>query len=62
MPNTKQIVIDTSPLISLVAALGDLTLLESLYHQIIVPFEVCQEIRRGGANGFAVTEFEKENN
>lgn len=59
MPNTKQIVIDTSPLISLVAALGDLTILESLYHQVIVPFEVRQEIQRGGTNGFAVTEFEQ---
>jgi len=59
MPNTKTIVINTSPLISLVAALGDLALLESLYHQVIVPFEVCQGIQRGGANGFAVTEFEQ---
>ncbi|HAI67969.1 MAG TPA: DUF3368 domain-containing protein [Gammaproteobacteria bacterium] len=59
MPNSKKIVIDTSPLISLVAALGDLSVLESLYSEVIVPFEVCQEIQRGGANRFAVPEFEQ---
>jgi predicted nucleic acid-binding protein len=59
MPNLKEIVIDTSPLISLVAALGDLTVLEPLYSKVIVPFEVCQEIQRGGASGFAIAEFEQ---
>ncbi|EDN72445.1 hypothetical protein BGS_1413 [Beggiatoa sp. SS] len=38
MPNSKKIVIDTSPLISLVAALGDLSVLESLYSESIGPF------------------------
>ncbi|MEH1866036.1 MAG: DUF3368 domain-containing protein [Nostoc sp.] len=57
MPNTEIIVINTAPLISLVAALGDLDVLQ-LYTQVLVPFEVCQELLAGGASGFAVTEFE----
>lgn len=53
------IAINTSPLIALVAAWGDLTRLEVLYEQVWVPLEVCQEIRQGGASQFAVTEFEQ---
>ncbi|MCC5621243.1 DUF3368 domain-containing protein [Nostoc sp. CHAB 5715] len=29
-----------------------------MYTQVLVPFEVCQEILAGGASGFAVSEFE----
>ena len=58
MPDTEKIVIDTGALIALVAALGDLKVLQSLYGQVLVPYEVCQEIRAGGPNGFAVIEFE----
>ncbi len=58
MPETERIVIDSAPLISLVAALGDLKVLQSLYSQVLVPFEVCQEILVGGSSGFAVAEFE----
>jgi predicted nucleic acid-binding protein len=61
MPDTDRIVINTAPLISLVAALGDLTVLQSLYDQVLVPYEVCQEILTGGASGFGVTEFEAAN-
>ena len=61
MPERKRIVINTSPLISLVAALGDLTVLRSLYTEVLVPFEVCQEITAGGKDGFAVAEFEAAN-
>ncbi|MEH2264854.1 DUF3368 domain-containing protein [Nostoc sp.] len=57
MPNTVIIVINTAPIISLVAALGDLDVLQ-LYTQVLVPFEVCQELLVGGASGFAVAEFE----
>ncbi len=56
MPKTERIVINTSPLITLVAALGDLTVLRSLYTEVLVPFEVCQEITAGGQDGFAVAE------
>jgi predicted nucleic acid-binding protein len=58
MPETERIVIDAAPLISLVAALGDLKVLQSLYSQVLVPFEVCQEILVGGSSGFAVAEFD----
>ena len=58
MPEPEIIVIDTAPIISLVAALGDLKVLQSLYSQVLVPFEVCQEIMTGGSSGFAVAEFE----
>lgn len=42
MPSTNQIVINTSPLIALVAAVGDLNILQSLYTDVLVPFEVYE--------------------
>ncbi len=60
MPS-KHIVIDTGPLIALVAALGDLAILRTLYNRVLVPFEVCQEILASGPAAFAVKEFEKAN-
>jgi predicted nucleic acid-binding protein len=57
MPNTEEIVINTSPMIALVAALGDLQVLK-MYQRVLVPFEVHQELMAGGAAGFAVPEFE----
>ena len=57
MPDTKRIVINTGPIIALVAALGDLKVLRSLYSEIIVPFEVCQEILTGCPHSFAVAQF-----
>ncbi|MCH4903613.1 DUF3368 domain-containing protein [Cylindrospermopsis raciborskii CHAB3438] len=59
MPKTEKIVINTSPLIALVAAWGDLTILSSLYEEIFVTFEVCQEILQGGSVNFAVSEFNR---
>jgi predicted nucleic acid-binding protein len=53
MPETKEIVINTGPLITLVAAMGDLRILKSLYHRVLVPLEVCREISSGGKRGFA---------
>jgi predicted nucleic acid-binding protein len=53
----ERIVINTSPLIALVAALGNLNILQSLYTEVLVPFEVCQEIHKGGTTNFAVNEF-----
>jgi predicted nucleic acid-binding protein len=55
----KKIVINTGPTIALVAAWGDLKILKELYKQVIVSHEVSQEILAGGANGFAVKEFQK---
>ena len=57
MPKTETIVINTGPLIALVAALGDLKVLQFLYTQVLVPYEVCQEILVGGSRDFAVKEF-----
>ncbi len=57
MPDTQKIVIDTGPLIALTAAWGDLTFLTSIYEQVLIPFEVSQEIEIGGKKGFAVREF-----
>ncbi|WP_287308933.1 MULTISPECIES: hypothetical protein [unclassified Okeania] len=48
MPNPQKIVINTSPLIALIAAVNDLTILQSLYSEVHVPLEVCQEILAGG--------------
>ncbi len=61
MPDTNKIVINTGPLIALVAAWGDLTILSSLYTQVLVPFEVCQEMLAGGAVRFAAAQFEAAN-
>ncbi len=59
MPETRIIAINTSPLIALVAALGDLRLLQDLYDEVWVSREVCQEIARGGSSGFAIAQFEQ---
>ncbi len=51
--------INTGPMIALVAALDDLTLLETLYREVLVPFEVCQEMRAKGYQGFALRQFDE---
>ena len=61
MPDRKQIVNNTGPLIALTAATGDLAILRELYSCIIVPNEVCKEILAGGQSGFAVAEFQAAN-
>lgn len=58
MPNT--IVINTSPIIALVSALGDLKILSYLYQQVLVPYEVSQEILAGGKIGFAISAFNSD--
>jgi len=59
MPETEELVINTGPLLALIAGIGDLSLLKSLYKRVLVSFEVCQEIEAGGASGFGVSEFRK---
>lgn len=59
MPETKELVINTGPLLALIAGIGDLSLLEKLYKRVLVPVEVCQEIEAGGASGFEVSEFRR---
>jgi len=57
MPETQEIVINTSPIIAIVAGLGNLHVLQ-IYRKVWVPFEVCQEISAGGVLQFALAEFE----
>lgn len=58
MPNIHKIVIDTSPILSLIAGWGSLQPLQHLYQEVVVPFEVQQEILEGGSSDFGVTEFQ----
>ncbi|MBW4540091.1 MAG: DUF3368 domain-containing protein [Myxacorys chilensis ATA2-1-KO14] len=58
MANPSRLVINTGPIIALTVALGDLRVLQQLYEDVLVPFEVCQEIQVGGSDGFAISEFE----
>jgi hypothetical protein len=57
MPKTEEIVINASPTVALVAALGDLQVLQ-MYRRVFVPLEVCEEIAAGGATLFARDEFD----
>jgi len=59
MPEPKELVINTGPLLAIIAGFGDLSLLMRLYKRVLVPFEVCQEIEAGGASGFGVSEFKR---
>lgn len=58
MLETSKIVINTSPLIALTAAWGNLARLQSLYQEVWVPLEVRQEILKGGLSNFGVAEFQ----
>ena len=58
MRKSKFLVINTSPLISLVAALGTLEILNDLYEEVIVPFAVCEEILKSQNKVFAQAEFQ----
>lgn len=55
---SRQIVINTGPVIALVAGLGSLDLLQNLFNRIIVPREVCEEVETGGSENFAREEFQ----
>lgn len=57
MPKPERIVINTGPIISIIAALDNLEILQNFYQETLVPFEVCREIEAGGKTGFAVEEF-----
>ena len=59
MPETKELVINTTPLLALIAAAGSLDMLPLLYRRVWVPCEVCQEIQAGGADDFAIPEFDR---
>ena len=59
MPERKELVITTTPIISLIAATGSLDMLPLLYCRVWVLFDVCREIQAGGTDGFASMEFEQ---
>lgn len=59
MPEKKNIVMNTGPLLALIAGMEDLSFLQPLYNRILIPFEVCQEIEKGGSTGFGISEFHK---
>lgn len=59
MPDSRrELVINTGPLIALVAAVGDLSVLKDLYARVLVPKEVCDELTVENTSKFAVPEFE----
>ena len=53
MPETKELVINTTPILALIAAAGSLDMLPLLYLRVWVSCEVCREIQAGGVDGFA---------
>lgn len=59
MPKTDEIVINTGPIIALVAAWGDLTILKNLYDRVLVPYEVAQEVLAEGSEQFAIPQFKQ---
>ena len=60
MPDQVRIIVtNTTPLIALTAATGNLEVLRSLYARVIVPYEVAEEIRAGGKDAFGVDVFEQ---
>ncbi|HRG47582.1 MAG TPA: DUF3368 domain-containing protein [Leptospiraceae bacterium] len=55
MPNS--IVINTTPILTMIAGCGNLDILQKLYSNIIIPLEVKDEILEGGKLGFGISEF-----
>ena len=53
----RVLVTNTTPLIALTAATGGLEILRHLYARVVVPLEVAQEVRVGGAQAFGVEVF-----
>jgi predicted nucleic acid-binding protein len=53
-PTMLDIVINTGPLIAMVAATGNLNWLPSLYGRIVIPYEVLLEIEAGGPGNLEI--------
>lgn len=48
------LVTNTTPLIALTAATGNLDILQFLYARVVVPLEVAEEVRVGGKQSFGL--------
>ena len=59
MHKTEELVINTGPILALVAGIGDLSFLDLLYKRVLVSLEVSKEIEAGGSTGFGIIEFKK---
>lgn len=57
MPKKDKLVINTSPIISLISATGNLMILKDMYSEVTVPFEVYSEIIASKKKSFAKKEF-----
>lgn len=53
----RAVVINTSPSLALIAALGDLSALQLLYHRVVVPHTVQEELLAAGGAGFGIEAF-----
>lgn len=60
MPDQGRVVVtNTTPLIALAAATGNLDVLRTLYTRVVVPYEVAEEIRAGGKDAFGLDVFDQ---
>ena len=60
MPEQAKVAVtNTTPLIALTAATGNLDVLRALYTRVIVPYEVAEEIRAGGEEAFGLDVFQQ---
>jgi len=57
MHDLKEIVINTGPLLGLVAATGSLLVLRHMFSRVVVPHEVAEELRIEGPGRFGVDAF-----
>ena len=55
------LVINTGPILALVAVFNDLSILDKLYKRVLVTHEVVLEIEAGGSFGFGVDIFKQSN-
>ena len=60
MPDLARVVVtNTTPLIALTAATGNLDVLRILYSRVVVPHEVAEEIMAGGTDAFGLDVFDQ---
>ncbi len=57
MPESSEIVINTGPILALIAGMGDLSFLSILYERVVVPREVSDELLVENGIRFGAQEF-----